>query len=53
MEKPNGGILLYEKNTSKFIRWMNGEGCIYVQPETMDKEKLLRSIRAKAPYAFY
>lgn len=52
IEKPNGGILVYDKNISKFNRWMYGKGCIYIQPETLDKDKLLSSMRLKAPYAF-
>jgi hypothetical protein len=51
-EKPNGTIDLYDKSISKFNRKMYGRGWIHIQPETLDKDKMLNTIRLKAPYAF-
>lgn len=51
-EKANGGILLSDKTISGFNRKMYGKGVIYVYPETLDKDKLMNTIRIKAPYAF-
>ena len=51
-EKAKGGILLSDQTISKFNRKMYGRGAIYIHPETLDKDKLVNSIRLKAPYAF-
>jgi len=51
-EKANGTIDLYDNGVPKFSRMMYGKGWIRIQPETMDKDKMLNTIRLKAPYAF-
>lgn len=47
-EKRNGAVNLYDMSVSAFTRKFYGRGWIIIQPETLDKEKLLAELQKHA-----